>query len=58
MVTQEDQEHLNQATQLLRDVIARHRGQDLRAVTILTEAIHDIRIGARYLGAAPRVIRP
>jgi hypothetical protein len=51
MVSQEDNEQLDRATQLLRDVIARHRGEDLRAVSILTEAIHDIRVGTRYLSA-------
>lgn len=51
MVSQEDHEQLDRAAELLRDVIARHRGEDLRAITILTEAIHDIRIGVRYLSA-------
>lgn len=39
MVSQEDQEQLDRAAELLRDVIARHRGEDLRAVAIFTEAI-------------------
>lgn len=51
MVSQQDTEQLNQAAELLRDVIARHRGEDLRAVTVFTEAIQDIRVGMRYLGA-------
>jgi hypothetical protein len=58
MVSHKDREHLNQATQLLREVIARHRGEDLRAVTLLTEAIQDIRVSARYLDAAPRLTQP
>lgn len=58
MVSQEDQEQLERAAELLLDVIARHRGEDLRAVTIFHDAIQDIRIGRRYLAAfvppAPR----
>lgn len=54
MVSQEDQEQLDRAAELLRDVIARHRGEDLRAVAIFTEAIQEIRIGTRYLGALAR----
>ncbi|WP_034271377.1 hypothetical protein [Haloechinothrix halophila] len=52
MVSQEDREQLERATELLRDVIARHRDEDLRVVTIFNEAIRDIHIGARYLAAA------
>lgn len=52
MVSQEDREQLNHAMQLLHDVIARHRGEDLRVVAILTDAIQDIRVGTRYLGAS------
>lgn len=51
MVSQDDREQLDRAAELLREVIARHRGEDLRAISILTEAIHDIRIGIRYLNA-------
>lgn len=58
MVSHEDRQHLEQATQLLRDVIARHCGEDLRVITILNDAIQDIRISARYLDAAPQPVRP
>lgn len=51
MVSHEDYEQLQQAGELLREVIARHRGEDFRAVTILIEAIHDIHVGTRYLTA-------
>lgn len=51
MLSQQDQKQLKDATQLLLDVIARHRGEDLRAVAIVNEAIHDIRVATRYLGA-------
>lgn len=59
MVSREDTEQLAWATELIRDVIARHRGEDLRAVSIFTEAIQDLRIGMRYLaaGVAPPVSR-
>lgn len=58
MVSHEDQQHLEQATELLRDVIARHRSEDLRVITILNDAIQDIRISARYLAAVSRTARP
>ena len=51
MVSGQDREQLNQATELLLDVIARHRGGDLRALTVLNGAIQDIRVGTRYLVA-------
>lgn len=51
MVNREDQEQLDLATELLLDVIARHRGEDLRAITVFVEAIRDIRVGAHYLAA-------
>lgn len=51
MVSPEDHEQLDRATELLRDVLARHRGEDLRVVALFTEAIQDIRVAARYLGA-------
>lgn len=51
MVSHEDDEQLSRATQLLSEVIARHRGEDLRAISVLGEAIQDIRIGTRYLSA-------
>lgn len=52
MVSQEDTEQLSKATELLQEVVARHRGEDLRAVAIFTEAIRDIHVGLRYLSAA------
>lgn len=55
MVSGEDREQLSQAAQLLLDVIERHRGEDLRAVTLLNDAIQDIRVGTRYLAAFGRV---
>lgn len=58
MVSHEDQQHLEQATELLRDVIARHRGEDLRVITILNDAIQDIRVSGRYLAAARQLARP
>lgn len=51
MVNDQDREQLNRAAELLLDVITRHRGEDLRALTLLNEAIHDIRVGTRYLAA-------
>lgn len=51
MVSEEDTEQLAKATELLQEVVARHRGDDLRAVVIFTEAIRDIHVGLRYLGA-------
>lgn len=53
MVSDRDREQLDRAAELLIDVIARHRGEDLRAVGILTEAIQQIRVGTRYLRAFP-----
>lgn len=52
MVSEEDHRKLAQAAELLMDVIDRHRGDDLRMLSILNAAIQDIRIGERYLGAA------
>jgi hypothetical protein len=49
MLSQADREQLARATEQLLEVIARHRGEDLRAISILTEAIHSIRTGSRYL---------
>lgn len=51
MASQEDYELLARATELLQEVITRHRSEDLRAVSVLIEAIRDIRTGARYLDA-------
>lgn len=51
MVNDQDREQLNRAAELLLDVITRHRGEDLRALTLLNEAIQDIRVGTRYLAA-------
>lgn len=51
MVSQEDNEQLDRATELLLAVIARHRGEDLRAVAVFNDALQDIRVGLRYLGA-------
>lgn len=52
MVSEEDRQQLTRATELLMDVIERHRGEDLRTLSIFNAAIQEIRIGARYLGAA------
>lgn len=52
MVSRQDREQLSHAAELLREVIARHRGEDLRALTVLNEAIQDIRVGTRYLDAS------
>lgn len=51
MVSDQDQHNLAKATELILDVIARHRGEDLRAVTVVNAAIQDIRVGERYLDA-------
>jgi len=51
MVTREDQEQLGRAIELVQDVVSRHRDEDLRAVSILIEAVQDIRVGTRYLDA-------
>lgn len=51
MVSKQDRDQLDHAAEILLDVIARHRGEDLRALTVLNEAIQDIRVGARYLAA-------
>ena len=52
MVSKEDREQLARATELLRDVIERHRNEDLRMLSVFNSAIQDIRIGQRYLDAA------
>lgn len=52
MVSEEDHQKLAHATELLMDVIERHRGEDLRMLSIFNSAIQEIRIGERYLGAA------
>jgi hypothetical protein len=51
MMSQEDRELLGRAIELVHEVIARHRDEDLRAVSILVEAVQDIRVGTRYLDA-------
>lgn len=51
MVSDEDHRQLAQATELLMDVIERHRGDDLRMLSLFNAAIQDIRVGERYLGA-------
>ncbi len=51
MVSEEDHEQLARATELLLDVIERHRNEDLRVLSIVSSAIQDIRIAERYLGA-------
>lgn len=51
MVSEEDHEELERATELLKHVIERHRGDDLRVVGIFNSAIQEIRVGERYLGA-------
>ncbi|MGH3859742.1 hypothetical protein [Actinokineospora sp.] len=53
MTSQEDHEQLAQATELLTMVMERHRHEDLRALTLFTSAITDIRVGERYLGSVP-----
>lgn len=52
MVSREDTEQLGQAAELIREVMSRHRGEDLRAVSIFNEAIQDLRVGMRYLAAS------
>ncbi|MPY79396.1 MAG: hypothetical protein GEV04_13085 [Actinophytocola sp.] len=49
MVSEEDREELAQAAELLTHVMERHRSEDLRAVSVFTAALQDIRIGQRYL---------
>lgn len=51
MVSEKDQQQLARAAELLMDVIERHRGEDLRMLSVLSAAIQDIRIGERYLSA-------
>lgn len=50
MEYEEDRQQLAQATELLRSVIERHRNEDLRAISIFSSAIQEIRVGQRYLG--------
>ncbi|WP_089302673.1 hypothetical protein [Haloechinothrix alba] len=49
MVSEEDHRQLEQATELVRGVIERHRSEDLRAISVLNSAIQEIRVGERYL---------
>lgn len=49
MVTVEDRCQLALATEMINNVIERHRGEDLRVLSLLTAALQDIRVGARYL---------
>lgn len=58
MMSTEDATQLHSAAELLNAVIARHRGEDLRAVAIFTEAIREIRIGTRYVEAFRPQARP
>jgi hypothetical protein len=51
MVSEEDHEQLAEATELLNRVIERHRGEDLRVVTLFNAALQDIRVGERYLSS-------
>lgn len=51
MVSEEDHEQLTKATELVRSVIERHRGEDLRAVSLLISAIRDIVVSERYLNS-------
>lgn len=51
MVSEQDREELAQAAELLTHVIERHRSEDLRAISIFTSALQDIRVGERYLDA-------
>lgn len=48
--TEEDQQKLARASELLRDVFGRHRSEDLRMLSLFSAAIQDIWIGERYLG--------
>lgn len=52
MVTPEEHAQLAQATELITNVLERHRHEDLRALALLNSAIQDIRVGERYLDAA------
>ncbi|GAA5121540.1 hypothetical protein GCM10025762_42350 [Haloechinothrix salitolerans] len=49
MVSEQDREELAHAAELLTHVIERHRSEDLRAVSIFTSALQEIKIGQRYL---------
>jgi hypothetical protein len=51
MVTSEDHELLARAAELISGVMERHRGEDLRALTIFNSVVHDLRVAERYLGA-------
>lgn len=50
MMNEQDQRQLNLATELVLDVVARHRGEDLRALMIFSEVVQGIRVATRYLG--------
>ncbi|TWE23784.1 hypothetical protein [Prauserella muralis] len=51
MVSAEDRDELREASELIVRVIERHRGEDLRALSIFTSALQELRVGARYLAA-------
>lgn len=51
-MSEQDREELAHATELLTQVIERHRSEDLRVLSVLNSAIQDIRIGERYLTAS------
>lgn len=54
MVSEQDREELSRATELLSQVIERHRSEDLRVLSVLNSAIQDIRVGERYLASDAR----
>lgn len=55
MVSDEDHQDLDRAAELLRHVIERHRGEDLRVLGIFTSALQGIRTARRYLAVdSPR----
>lgn len=51
MVSEQDRQELAHATELLTQVIERHRDEDLRVLSIFNAAIQEIRVGERYLQA-------
>jgi hypothetical protein len=53
MVSERDHEDLARAAELLRNVIERHRSEDMRVLSIFSSALQDIRVGERYLDSEP-----
>lgn len=50
--TPKDHEELAAAAEHITHVIERHRGEDLRILSVFNAAIQDLRIGERYLNAS------